>query len=202
MGLLEQDHILVNKLLYRVIREPRFGDVIVFKAPPNASMDGKEHDFIKRLIGEPGDTLRITQGYVMVGDIKLLHTDLRDLLADKTPKDKYDIRAKIVKDGVLMNGHKVSAKEIADAVGEPSAKVKFHPGLLYRNGKPLYESYTAEDSEFEFPEIKVPKGRYFMLGDNRNMSRDSRFWGPLERKRVMGKPLFRFFPLDRLGLVH
>ena len=52
--LLEHDHILVNKFIYR-FREPKLGDVVVFKSPPEANPDGQERDFIKRVVGIPGD---------------------------------------------------------------------------------------------------------------------------------------------------
>ena len=55
------DHILVNKFTYR-FREPRYGDIIVFKCPPRASTDGEERDFIKRLVGKPGDVIEVKCG--------------------------------------------------------------------------------------------------------------------------------------------
>jgi len=63
--LLEQDRILVNKFIYR-FQKPRRGDVIVFKAPPQASPDGREKDFIKRVIGLPGDTIEVREGRTYV----------------------------------------------------------------------------------------------------------------------------------------
>jgi signal peptidase I len=44
-------------------------------------------------------------------------------------------------------------------------------------------------------------GQYLMMGDNRNNSSDGRFWGPIDRWRVKGRPLFKFFPLKRFGWV-
>lgn len=59
--LLEQDHILVNKFVYR-FTEPRHGDIVVFKSPPHA--DPRQVDYIKRLVGRPGDTIEVKEGIV------------------------------------------------------------------------------------------------------------------------------------------
>ncbi|MCL6519770.1 MAG: signal peptidase I [Armatimonadetes bacterium] len=59
--LLVHDHILVNKFIYR-FKEPQRGDIIVFKAPENATTDGVERDYIKRLIGLPGDVIEVRNG--------------------------------------------------------------------------------------------------------------------------------------------
>ena len=75
--LLESDHILVNKFIYR-FSEPKRGDVIVFKSPPEAGQG--EKDFIKRVIAIPGDTVRITPGYVLIGNQEVHHKELREKL--------------------------------------------------------------------------------------------------------------------------
>ncbi len=65
-----QDHILVNKFVYR-FEEPQYGDVVVFKSPPAASPDRQEKDYIKRLMGKPGDEIKIYGGYVYRNGKKL-----------------------------------------------------------------------------------------------------------------------------------
>jgi signal peptidase I len=202
MTLLEHDHIMVNKFVYRFLREPERGDIVVFKAPPIASPDGKERDFIKRLIGKPGDTIEVRRGYVSVNGYEFNHQDIRTILEPVTPVDKYETRVKIQDDGVLLNGKKkVNAQQFAELAGQPRAKVSFHPGIVILNGKPHNEPYAAEDSDVAFPRTKVPQGHLFMMGDNRNNSSDSRFWGPLERKRVMGKAMFIWYPFNRIGRI-
>jgi signal peptidase I len=196
----EQDHILVNKFVYR-FKEPKRGDIVVFRAPADASPDMKEHDFIKRLIGEPGDTLEVKGGYVTIGGDEYDHNELRSALYDIATPDPYGPRVKIVRGGILLNGKKIGSKDIAAAVGRPGEKVVFHPGVVVLNHKALNEPYTAEDPESSFPETKVPKGKLFMMGDNRNNSSDSRVWGPLARDRVLGKAMFIFWPLNRIRLV-
>ena len=50
--------------------------------------------------------------------------------------------------------------------------------------------------------VKIPKGRLLVMGDNRNDSNDARFWGLLERERVLGKAMVIFWPLGRMRIVH
>lgn len=213
--LLEHDHILVNKFIYR-FKEPKPGDVVVFKSPPEARQD--EKDFIKRVVGVPGDTVRITPGYVLIGEDQYNHSSLRDLLG--SPGTENTI--KLVDGKVFVNGSEVTKAEIAAAAGAPKAKITVVPGTVYINGKPLVERYTAEDPDVPYPLpstnpewivtnkvgkekvqlVKIPKNRLLVMGDNRNDSNDARFWGLLERKRVLGKAMFIFWPLTRLRIVH
>lgn len=128
--LMPGDRIIVNKFIYR-FREPARGEVMVFKYP----LDPKR-DFIKRVIGLPGDSV-----------------------------------------------------EIKDST-------------LYINGKKVDESYLPENLAFnDYGPVKVDKGAYFVLGDNRNNSEDSRFWGFAPRKNVVGKAILIYWPLNRIGLI-
>ena len=212
--LLEHDHILVNKFIYRV-SEPKRGDVVVFKSPPEARQD--EKDFIKRVVGVPGDTVRITPGYVLIGEDQYNHKNLEELLG--TPG--IENRVKLVDNKVMVNGHEKTKTEIASAAGKPDAKIKIVPGIVYLNDKPLSESYTAEDPDLPYPLpttnpdwivtkkigkvreklVKIPKGRLLVMGDNRNDSNDARFWGLLDRSRMQGKAMFIFWPLNRIRIV-
>ena len=82
--------------------------------------------------------------------------------------------------------------------------IDFQQGVVYRNGEALDEPYINEPTflqmDVEFP-VTVPEGCIFVMGDNRNHSDDSRDSeiGMVDTRRVMGKALFRFFPLDRIG---
>lgn len=213
--LLEQDHILVNKFIYR-FKQPKLGDVVVFKSPPEAQKD--ESDFIKRVIGVPGDTVRITPGYVLIGNDQYNHAYLRELLGSPGT----ETRVKLVDSKVFVNGTEVSHAEVAAAAGVSSGKVKVVPGEVYINDKPLVESYTAEDPDGPYPMpstpsewivtkkigkenvrlVKIPPGRLLVMGDNRNDSNDARFWGLLDRRRVLGKAMFLFWPIGRMRVVH
>lgn len=139
------DHILVNKFIYGVrlpftdivlvpIRTPQHGDVIVFRFP-----EDKEKDFIKRVIGVPGDTIQV--------------------------KNK----------------------------------------VLFVNGQAQNESYAIYDRSFSppgmserdnFGPVSVPEHAYFVMGDNRDHSLDSRFWGFVDFSELKGKAFLIYWSWD------
>jgi signal peptidase I len=86
-------------------------------------------------------------------------------------------------------------------IGRPGDKLKITEGKVYLNGEPLEENYIAEPPESPMKEVKVPTGEYFVMGDNRNDSNDSRYWGFLPKQNIIGRAVFRFWPLNRGGLI-
>ena len=87
-------------------------------------------------------------------------------------------------------------------IGIEGDQIKVQDGKVYRNGVPLEETYIAESLRYNMPSVTVPQGFYWMMGDNRNHSNDSHVWGFLPKQNVIGKAVFRFFPLDdRLGKI-
>ena len=65
----------------------------------------------------------------------------------------------------------------------------------------LIRTFIAEPPNLPFPEIQVPEGAFFVMGDNRNDSNDSRYWGFVPSENLIGRATFRFWPLDRIGVL-
>jgi signal peptidase I len=91
-------------------------------------------------------------------------------------------------------------------VGLPGDHIKILDGHVYRNGVEERGSYvqacTTGPSLCNFPDtITIPPGYYFMMGDNRGDSLDSRFWGPIPQKYIIGEAFFTYWPLSRIGLL-
>lgn len=130
------EYILTNKIEYK-LNDPKRGDIVVFKSPQN-----KEIDYIKRIIGLPGDRVNLIDG-------------------------KYYLNGKVLSEPYL-------------------------PPNLYT----FAGSFLRENSE-----IVVPPGRYFVSGDNRPHSLDSREFGTVPRGDIIGKAILRYWPFDRAGLI-
>ncbi len=91
---------------------------------------------------------------------------------------------------------------IKRVVGGPGDRISIVDGHVIRNGVREKDSYIApcagEDCTFRQP-ITIPPGQYFMMGDNRGFSEDSRFWGPVPAKWIIGVAFFTYWPPDRIG---
>jgi signal peptidase I len=90
-------------------------------------------------------------------------------------------------------------------VGLPGESLEIREGKVYINDKPLNEPYafhSIEDLSFNhYGPVTVPSDSYFMMGDNREHSSDSRYWGFLERKYIKGRALFIYWPPNRIGII-
>ncbi len=245
--LMLDDHILVNKFIYR-FKEPQRFDVVVFKAPADAMTDVKDEvnreadelglngderkkyvddqlerrakDFIKRVIAVPGDEVKITPGYILIGSRRIEHDELRSIMSQFTATGMIG-PVRLYKDKIFVEGKEIPKNKVAEAFGAPNSEVIIHPGTVYINGKPLDEPYLNEDPGGErYPSpgsvdpswlkndkdgdlvVKIPDGKLLVMGDNRNESNDARRWGLLDRDRVIGKAMFIFWPLNRIRWIH
>lgn len=133
----DKEYILTNLISLR-LEAPKRGDVIVFKAPTD-----ENKDFIKRVMGEPGDTVSIDSGSVYINGKKL---------------DESAYLAETVYTG---------------------------QGAFLQEGE----------------EETVPEGYYFVMGDNRNASSDSREWGFLKKSEIIGKSFFVYWPIKDFRFV-
>jgi signal peptidase I len=169
--LLIGDHLLVNKFVYayptgllaRLLpyREIRRGDVVVFKFPPSEDQTQSGEHFVKRVVGLPGDRVRIFHRQVLVNSEALKEPFVRHTYLDQLrPGDDFPpspseyLRGSTSDWGVEMQNH-------------------------IRNG-----------------ELVVPPGHYFVMGDNREQSWDSRFWGFVPRELISGKPLLVYWSYE------
>jgi signal peptidase I len=94
---------------------------------------------------------------------------------------------------------------IKRVVGVGGDRLSIRDGHVYRNGVREADRYTAKclgAAECNFPAtITIPHGDYYMMGDNRPNSLDSRFWGPVPKAWIIGKAIMTYWPPDRIGLL-
>lgn len=131
----DAEYLLTEKVTYYK-NEPKRGDVVVFKPPVS------EDEYIKRVIGLPGET-------VSIADCK-----------------------------IIINGDKLKEDYLVDSV--------------CTNGS----TYLPEGSR-----ITIPQDKYFVVGDNRSASYDSRSWGPIAKKDITGRAWVIYFPFQNAGVV-
>jgi signal peptidase I len=186
--LLINDLILVNKFHYGVRlpvinakvldnHSPQHGDVMVFRYPPKPSLD-----YIKRVVGVPGDEVAYLNKKLTINGKPLTKTPLADFF------DEDSLRY---------------AKQFEEVNGDRTYR------LLNDDDRP---AFIPGADDFPFKEncryssegvvCKVPEGHYFMMGDNRDNSLDSRYWGFVPEKNIVGKAFFvwmNFGNLKRIG---
>ena len=100
-----------------------------------------------------------------------------------------------------MGEQRLTPEEFARKAGRARDLAILEPGVLRRNGMPLIEPYLAEDIDYALPPTTVPTGHLFVLGDNRNISHDSHFWGAIPMDRLVGRAEQIFWPTGHLGRI-
>lgn len=169
--LLVGDHILVNKFIYGIgipftddklieFGTPKRGEVIVFKFPKDPSKD-----FIKRVIGLPGDTVAIKNGVIQINGTPV----------PMISKGSYDYQE--ASEGELL-------------------KNTLHEEVLGDNPHPVIMASTGFFGPREFDPVTVPDGQLFMMGDNRDRSNDSRYWGFVDISAVEGRAIAIYWSWD------
>lgn len=93
---------------------------------------------------------------------------------------------------------------IKRVIGEPGDSVEISRGRVFVNGEEIKEPYVPDEyrDRVSMDKMTVPPGEYFVLGDHRSSSNDSRAWGTVPRKYIYGKAVFSYWPLDRVGALH
>lgn len=96
-----------------------------------------------------------------------------------------------------------SKSYIKRVIGVPQDQIEITDGKVYVNGMPVEEPYVPDEyrDHLSMPETTVPMDHYFVLGDHRSSSNDSRSWGFVDRKLIYGKAVFVYWPLDKMGRV-
>ncbi len=95
-----------------------------------------------------------------------------------------------------QNFHDAFIKRV---IGLPGEKVEVKGGRVYINDKPLKENYIADAPQYQWGPKVIPEDSYLVLGDNRNNSYDSHYWGFVPRNKIIGRAVIRFWPPDRMG---
>ncbi|RMG24749.1 MAG: signal peptidase I [Armatimonadetes bacterium] len=171
------DYLFVDKASYRW-RDPRRGEVAVFRPPIEAQTvsGGPDELYVKRVIGVPGDVIEVIGGVLYRNDIPLDEPYVAERNFGEFKLVRY-------------NGELVPI--VRTELGQ------FPGGSLYLERIPPKDLFRVWD----LPAEPIPQGMYFVLGDNRNNSVDSRYWGLVRRKDMVGRAWLRFFPLNRAGWV-
>jgi signal peptidase I len=104
---------------------------------------------------------------------------------------------------VFRYPHDPSKSFIKRVIGLAGDRISINAGRVFVNGRPLEEEYvpSAYEDERSYPEIVVPPDSYFVLGDHRSLSNDSRDFGPVDQSFIYGKAVFGYWPMDRMGRV-
>jgi signal peptidase I len=96
-----------------------------------------------------------------------------------------------------------SKSYIKRVIGLPGDTIEIEEGQVYVNGRELYEPYLPDEyrDRSSMERKVVPRGEYFVLGDHRASSNDSRVWGTVARNLIFGKAVFAYWPVDKMGAV-
>jgi len=95
-------------------------------------------------------------------------------------------------------------KYIKRVIGLPGEKIELNNGYVYINGRKLIESYlpnTTKTNPYNLSSFVIDENNYFLMGDNRENSSDSRIWGTCPGDDIIGKAFFRIIPLKKFGLL-
>lgn len=98
----------------------------------------------------------------------------------------------------IIEGQRELIKRV---IGLPGETIKIRQGTVYINGKPIKEAASVNKDDSNYGPVKIGQNSYFVLGDNRSSSYDSRAWGVLPRENIAGTVFMRIWPFTRIGLV-
>lgn len=141
--------------------------------------------------------------------VKVEGTSMMPTLADQERVfiNKFVYRLEPIQRGdvvVFRYPRDTSKSYIKRVIAVPGDRVRIEDGLVYVNGHPVAEDYVPTNYEDlrSYAEMVVPPHSYFVLGDHRNLSNDSRDFGPVDRSYIYGKAVFGYWPFAKLGKLH
>lgn len=114
------------------------------------------------------------------------------LLSKLSSIDRFDI--------IVLKENDNNATIIKRVIGMPGDKVKIRNNKIYINNKIIEDEYAYGETS-DYDEITLGDDEYFVLGDNRLISKDSRYFGAIKKSDIKGKAIFRLFPFTRFGSI-
>ncbi len=187
------DFILVNKFTFGIrlpiinrkivqLNDPQRGDVMVFHYPENPSVD-----YIKRVVAVSGDTIEYRNKHLKINGVE--------------QQQESDGDYNYVETGLNF----VHTERRNESLGEHKHALLVNPDMPNVHLGAVAEFKGRENCSYDDDKVscKVPEGNYFMMGDNRDNSRDSRYWGFVPDNQIVGKAFFvwmNFSELKRIGL--
>lgn len=180
--IVEGDLILVNKFVYGTRlpvsntklwgnQQPQRGNIMVFHLPKDPSVD-----YIKRVIGVPGDTISYLNKRLAINGQMLNKDAQADYLEEQSMR---------------------YAKQFEEKTGETTHKIlNYEQAPNFISGIENFPNKESCTYTVEGVSCKVPEGHYFMMGDNRDNSLDSRYWGFVPEANIVGKAFFVWFNLN------
>ena len=142
----------------------------------------------------------IIKSYI-VSPIRVNGSSMKNTLHDKDIMilDEISYRFTKIKRFDIVVVHYQNEYLIKRVIGLPGDNISYQNNQLYVNGKKVQENFEHAHTD-DFSTVKVPKGKYFVLGDNRINSSDSRVLGFFDKKDIKGKTNLIIFPLSRVGI--
>lgn len=137
--------------------------------------------FIITPVRVDGDSMKNT---LKNGDILLLYK--------LSSIDRFDI--------IVLDEEKDNEKIIKRVIGLPGETVAIKKGKIYINDKVIDDEYAYGETT-DYNKVTLKDDEYFILGDNRLISKDSRYFGPIKDNEIKGKIVFRLFPFTKIGMV-
>ena len=103
-------------------------------------------------------------------------------------------------DIIVLDEEKDNEKIIKRVIGLPGETVAIKKGKIYINDKVIDDKYAYGETS-DYDKVTLEDDEYFILGDNRLISKDSRYFGPIKKSEIKGKIVFRLFPFTKIGTV-